>query len=378
MRILMLCNCAAVEFQGSGYVIVNTAKSLMRAGHKVDIIPPSSFSFLSSWKARAVIYRMALGMALWVYKNRKAIRNYDFIILYGAESAIALFILKKITRANIPMVLHSNGLEIHAEYQLAHFHNQSSAPKKWYHIDKSFLFKYCYENVNAIITVSKYDRDFAVTYLQISADKVHYNEPGLPEIFFDNDIIDTQTKKRIITYCGSWIERKGVESIKTVIPKILQEFPDYIFRIIGVGNGFDVTAHFPRNILERIEIYPLVDSKERMIELYSESSIFLFPSFFESFGLVIAEAMFCGCAVITGPTGFAADILDKEEAIVLGTPDADNVHKAITTLISDKLLADSLGEKGKSRTQKLNWKNYSDNLNHILEDVMYKFAHQLN
>src|SRR5690606_20982604 len=196
MNILILSNCPVVEHQGSGYVIVNTAKSLTDLGHQVDVIPPSSFLlFPSLLKSRAYIYRIILGMASWLFKNKNEVQKYQLIIIYGAESFLALYILKKILKFNIPVVLHSNGLELHVEYRLKQYGNYFDTKKKWYHRDLSRWFQYCYNNVDAIITVSKYDRDFAVSHLGLSPSKIHYNEPPLPEAFFNFNSKDEFQKK---------------------------------------------------------------------------------------------------------------------------------------------------------------------------------------
>jgi glycosyltransferase involved in cell wall biosynthesis len=369
MNILVLSNCEVVEHQGSGYIIINTAKSLRTLGHTVDIVPPTAFDFLPGLKSRARTYRMAVGMGLWMYRNKKNISKYQLIIVYGAESSLALYVLLNVLHINIPVILHSNGLELHVAYRMQHFESYLTKRKKWYHFNKSFLYNYCYRNVDSIITVSKYDLDFAINFLKITNDKVFYNEACLPDVFFNSKENITQ-KKKIITYCGTWVARKGIESIRLAMPAILRTYPDYTFRLIGVSDQFKAEDYFPDDILQKIEVFPMVEKKEKLIELYAESSIFLFPSFSESFGLVVAEAMFCKCAVITGPTGFAADIKDSEEAIVLQIPDAKNVQMALEKLINNDELRTKLGENGRRRVELLQWSNFRLKLNEILIKVL--------
>jgi glycosyltransferase involved in cell wall biosynthesis len=365
MKILMLSNCQTVENQGSGYVIVNTARCLEQQGHIVTLIPPESISLFAFLKSTAVIYRMLLGMAWWTIVNR--VKKYDLIIFYGAESFLSVYIIKKILKIKTPIILHSNGIELLVSHNLKSNFSLVDKKKKWYHFDLSNFFMYCYKAVDCVITVSKSESDFLIDVLKANPEKVFFNNLALPNIYFDNKFV--VEKKKIITFCGRWTSHKGKIAMEKAIPAILIKYPDYKFRLIGVGNDFNVNEFFKEDIINQIEVFPFVENKRELLDLYLESSIFLFPSLTESFGLVIAEAMYCGCAVISGPTGFAAELKDNIEAIILQKPDLENIINSLELLINDESLRKSIAQNAKLKVESLTWTNYNIKLKSIIDNI---------
>lgn len=368
MKILIISNCPLVESQGSGYIIINTAKCLKYSGHVVDMIPPEKIEIFPKMAGKAKLYRMILGMGKWALQNKKALKKYNMVIYYGAESFLAVLIIKYFHRLKIPIVLHSNGLEVHNGYVYKKFEHFLGSSKKWYYIEMGWFFKLCYKYVDAIIVLSHFNRDFGISNLKIPDNKIFTLEPCLPDIFFEHKIIEKKGKN-IISYCGTWIERKGIESIIGSMPNILRKNPAYRFRIIGVGPNFDKSVYFAADLLARIEVYPLIESKERLMELYAETDIFLFPSFCESFGLVVAEAMFCGCCVITGPTGIAANIKDGTEALVLETPETTAVANALEQLMASPVLRKEMSEAARLRFKGLKWSDYTKQLEEVISKI---------
>ena len=369
MNILMLSNCPLVESQGSGYVILNTSLSLQELGHTVELVSPESlilFPVINASRARN--YRINVGMAAWVFKNKKKVALFDLIICYGAEISLAIFSIKKILKLSTPIILHSNGIELHAGYRMRQVAQENNV-QKWYHFDQSKIFKYTYESVDAIITVSEYDMHYAADQLHINRRKLYSIEPCLPNVFFENSIHSTSHNSKTISFCGSWIVRKGSHVMQEVIPLFLRNHPLYKFRLIGVGVSFDPSEYFPQDILSRIEVFPFIEGKLELIELYRTSSILLFPSLYESFGLVAAEAMYCGCAVICGNTGFAASLKNNEEALILKEVTPSYLYDALEELVTHPELRMKLAANGQIRTKKLKWALYKNNLEVVLNDI---------
>ncbi len=355
MRILTISNCPIIESQGSGYVIVNFANGLRQKGHEIDLFEPNDYEPLQFLRGRANQYRRALGM-LFLTLNQINKKDYDVIEFYGAEAWLIVSLLYRFKHCPYLIVSHSNGLETRAHEMRTKYTEIlkcDSNPRRWYHINPINLFSKYFKEVDGIVTVSEIETDYAVNRQYQDRTHILTIENSLSSSFLQLDI--NFQRKSIIGYCGSWLSNKGVTVIKNDIPKILKEFPKTTFILIGVSNNFNKEEHFPIETCNRIEVIPFIDNKEILRQIYQTISIFIMPSFCESFGLVSAEAMACGCALVANKTGFPASLKHGEEGIILNEPTAPYLYEGIKQLLLDESLRLKIAKNGYLRVQSLQW-----------------------
>lgn len=365
MNILSISNCQLSANQGSGFVILKTAECLRKLGHKVNLIPPETIDYFKFLKLRMRVYRTITGMAWYVVS--RDVKKYDLIILYGEESFLAVFLLKKIFKCKTPIILHSNGLQIRVKYNLSLYPELNINQKKWYHFDLSKFYIWCYKNVDIIITVSEAEYNFAINNLSLKRAKVKNNNLAIDNVFYEPLKI---SKKKIISFCGRWSINKGAPVMREAMIKILRLYPDYKFRLIGVGESFSAIDTFGADLLNQIEVVPFVEDKKLLKDLYSESEIFLFPSLTESFGLVMPEAMICGNALVCSKTGYSESLENYKDAIILNIPNSENIIESLKLLIEDEKFRFKIASNGVLKARQLTWENYAKNLSEIINSLM--------
>jgi len=91
-----------------------------------------------------------------------------------------------------------------------------------------------------------------------------------------------------------------------------------------------------------------------LISLYSMADVFVFPSFFEGFGLPPLEAMACGAPVITSNTSALPEVVG-DAALLVDPYDVSALGHAITRLLEDEQLREGLQQKGYQRVQHYTW-----------------------
>jgi glycosyltransferase involved in cell wall biosynthesis len=107
------------------------------------------------------------------------------------------------------------------------------------------------------------------------------------------------------------------------------------------------------NLQERVIPLDFVP-QEDLPGIYNLAKFFLFPSKYESFGVPIAEAMACGCPVVTSSTTACPEIAGN--AAILVDPNVlGEITDAIDCLNDHPALREVLSRKGLQRAKTFSW-----------------------
>jgi glycosyltransferase involved in cell wall biosynthesis len=93
--------------------------------------------------------------------------------------------------------------------------------------------------------------------------------------------------------------------------------------------------------------------------LYKHALAFLYPSFYEGFGLPILEAMQCGAPVITSDATSMPEVAGKA-ALLVNPNKPEELKNAMHEIYRDENLRTELIQKGLKRAQEFSWKKSVD------------------
>jgi glycosyltransferase involved in cell wall biosynthesis len=104
---------------------------------------------------------------------------------------------------------------------------------------------------------------------------------------------------------------------------------------------------------DRIQFFGFVSDGD-LLQFYNACDVFVFPSFYEGFGLPALEAMACGRAVICSNTSALPEVVDG--AAILFDPYAvDEIVRAIADLLLDNELRMRMERLGLQRAAHFSW-----------------------
>jgi starch synthase len=91
---------------------------------------------------------------------------------------------------------------------------------------------------------------------------------------------------------------------------------------------------------------------------YQAADVFVFPSFFEGFGLVILEAMACGLPVITTEATAGPDILDESTGRVAPAGDVDALVESLRWFSENRYKLPAMNMAARNRAGSFGWDQY--------------------
>lgn len=140
-----------------------------------------------------------------------------------------------------------------------------------------------------------------------------------------------------ITFVGRLMEYKGVRCLLRAFEKVLREIEGARLHIVGNGPLYqDSKAFIRRKRLESNILLHGALSRRDALGVVARTSFLVHPSFYESFGMVIAEAYALGKPAITHKAGYAAEMVEETGAgLTVNVIDVEALSNAITSLLTD-------------------------------------------
>ncbi len=208
------------------------------------------------------------------------------------------------------------------------------------------------KSCDRIIANSKYSLDVTVPDDYPKArQEVIYN--GIDTKMYKkkkSDVKDELGCEHLLLSVGRLLPQKGLEYLIRALPGIEA---DYHYLMMGEGPEKDNLQALVNKLgLEkRVTIMGKVpDSKK--IECYSAADIFVHPSLYEPFGIVLVEAMATECAVVSTKVGGIPEVVG-DAGILVEPRNSGQIAGAVERIAGDKKLMARFKKEGRERTERL-------------------------
>jgi glycosyltransferase involved in cell wall biosynthesis len=240
-----------------------------------------------------------------------------------------------------------------------------------------------YKKATKILTLSDDLQNDLHKYLRVPYEKMEtlYSAPA--DIFFekrDSSKAEIVRKKYNLPeqylisvtrpYIGNKLyPRKNIDRTVKAFLALREKHPTLNLLLLGNRNYDYVQEVFGQEIANHPNIiYPGWVPQEDMPYLYSLSSVHVFPSFSESFGLPLVEAMASGSPTVTSTGGSCPEIVG-DAAIKVDPTDLEGLTNAVDCILSDRQLRNRLIEKGLERARMFSWTKSAEKTIEIFKEL---------
>lgn len=174
-------------------------------------------------------------------------------------------------------------------------------------------------------------------------DKASWTELSNVEVIpdplaFDVAEVSPLKAKRVIAV-GRYVYQKGFDLLLQAWAKIEKQFPDWELAIYGMGYRSPY-ENLAKQLGVDMNRCHLNGSTQNIRKEYLESSLFVFSSRFEGFGMVLIEAMACGLPVVSFdcPCGPKDIVSHDEDGLLVPSGDIDKLADELSVVMSNESL----------------------------------------
>jgi glycosyltransferase involved in cell wall biosynthesis len=189
------------------------------------------------------------------------------------------------------------------------------------------------KHARAIVVTGPATRDRLVADYAVAPGDVTVAVPGTEPASRATPIGDGPPRLLAV---GSLIPRKGYDVLVTALAAIRDQ--PWTMTIAGSPDHAPGTAEELRRRIDdtglarRIRLAGNVDA-ETLRRLYGETDVFVMPSLYEGYGMVLTEALARGLPIVTTLSGAGAEALPDAAALKVAPGDAAALAKALARLI---------------------------------------------
>jgi len=344
----------SVNTGGMSIVIRETARELAGQGHRVDIFTAAGSDHnqkIAALHENVRLVKLAGKPAGDIPKTEL----YDHLPRYFET-------LRNFVREDGRAydLLHSHywlsarlGLWAQAEWDLPHmitYHTQArlkldAGPQEAEPLRRMQWERRLAQACHRLLVATEQEKETLVAQARIAASKVGVVPFGVDTATFKALRSDTARVRlgldksaALILFVGRFVPIKGLERLLTAVALVSEPENIELLLIGGDGAGADATIRL-RSLADHLGIGDRVHFVGRVAhadlpDYYNAADLLVLPSYYESFGLVVLEALSSGTPVVATPVGLVNTVIrNGENGAVVEKPTAQGIAKTLKQVL---------------------------------------------
>jgi glycosyltransferase involved in cell wall biosynthesis len=229
-----------------------------------------------------------------------------------------------------------------------------------------FTVKRTIQRAARVLTPSDFSRQAILNHYRLDEEKVVVVPNAVSSTFrpIDREIAAAAIEKKFglrepfVLMVGDLQPRKNHIGLLHAFEEVIRAHPALPQHLVFVGKetwySKDLHRAVQRSaVADRVHFTGFVEDSD-LVHFYGACDLFVFPSFYEGFGLPILEAMACGRAVACSNTTAIPEVADAA-AILFDPYSTEEMTRAIGDILLDAELRQRLERLGTQRATLFSW-----------------------
>lgn len=194
--------------------------------------------------------------------------------------------------------------------------------------------------------------------------------PGLCQSVLDR----RQIRRPYLLYVGTIEPRKNLLTLIRAYDELLRATPHRPQLVLAGGRGWLCDEVF--KLVEDLKLQDQVRftgyvADEDLPAIYSGTEAFVYPSFYEGFGLPPLEAMACGAPVIASDVSSLPEVVGKA-GLTHDPNDTRALTEAMANLLGDETAREHFKREGFKQASQFSWERAARETQSVYEEVLRK------
>ena len=272
-------------------------------------------------------------------------KKYKFDVILFANSEVGLF------KYNVPTVVIPHDIQNVSRPEI----NKS----KFQYYLNYFSYRSCFKNIDKIIAISNEDKKDIEKHYDFSKNKIVkiYDPLDISE----DKIRHVSTKQEYIFAVNIQYEHKNIDTLIKAFSIFSKRNPTYKLYLAGAKNNHtDKLEKLVNqlNLSEKVVFLGFVD-KEKLLDYWSKTKLYVNPSLFEGFGMTSVESIIYGAPTLLGDLKINREVTDGLCTYYEDLKNPIELAEEMEKMIKEKYDEDIYMERAKKIAKKYNLKEIS-------------------
>ena len=268
-----------------------------------------------------------------------------------------------LTHSPVPLILPTRGKKIVTVYDLFFFENPLLTDRE---SRKNFTGRIgaSLKKANGIMTISHESRNRILHHFPEVENKLKVIYPGIDQKFWaDEKTAEKQLFRSeqnfpssFLLFVGATEPRKNLINLLQAYSLVREKYRSLSLVLAG-RRGEEHSRVLDKiralKLETSVKIISYVD-ESRLRYLYNRAELFVFPSWYEGFGLPLLEAMACSLPTAVSKTGALPEV-GGDAALYFDPKDPEDIAEKIFILLEDNSIRQKLITAGKKRIALFSW-----------------------